>query len=102
MRILVDMDGVIADFERGFLTQWRARYPHERFIPLDQRTTYYAMDQYPSELRETVRQICWAPHFYRTLASIEGGPEALAEMKRLGLEVFTGMLFSTRGFFQPA
>ncbi len=39
MRILVDMDGVIADYNQEFLQRWRTRYPdkgqndHQRRFP---------------------------------------------------------------------
>ena len=33
MRILIDMDGVIADFEGEFLRRWKETHPDKEFIP---------------------------------------------------------------------
>jgi len=86
--VLVDMDGVIADFEGGFLKNWRERHPDKPSIPLEHRTTFYIADQYPQEWRELVRQIMLAPGFYRNLEPIPGSIAALQEMSELGFEVF--------------
>ena len=42
--ILVDIDGVIADFEGGFLKVWCSRYPGKTFIPLEKRQNFYIVD----------------------------------------------------------
>jgi len=34
VRVLVDMDGVLTDFESGFLDRWRELYADRIFIPL--------------------------------------------------------------------
>lgn len=46
LRVLVDMDGVLADFEGGFLKKYRARYPEEPFISLDDRRGFWVSAQY--------------------------------------------------------
>ena len=46
LRVLVDMDGVLADFEGGFLKKYRARYPDEPFIALDDRRGFWVSAQY--------------------------------------------------------
>jgi 5'-nucleotidase len=88
MRILVDMDGVIADLEGGFLKIWRAQYPEKHFIPSEQRTTFYMADQYPDDIKDLVHQIHVMPSFFRSLEPIEGSLKALNEMKEMGHEVF--------------
>lgn len=46
LRVLVDMDGVLADFEGGFLKKYRARFPDEPFISLDDRRGFWVSSQY--------------------------------------------------------
>ena len=88
MRILADMDDVLAEFDRRFLEIWREKYPDKFYVPLEQRTTFYIMDQYPKELHALVQQIYLSSGFCLSLKPAEGGLEALAEMDRNGHEVF--------------
>lgn len=88
VRILVDMDGVIADFEKGFLKNFRKKYPDKDYITLGKRTTFYVKEQYPKEVQEEVKSIYLAPGFYRSLPAIPGSLEALLEINELGHEVF--------------
>lgn len=88
MRILVDMDGVIADFDGEFLKRWRERYPGQYYVPFDQRTTFYVKDSYPEELKPLVAEIVLEPTFFRDMIPISGAKEALLEMDHMGIEVF--------------
>ena len=64
MKILVDMDGVIADLEGGFLKIWRAQYPDKPLIPIEERTTFYMADQYPEDVRDLIHQIQITPSLF--------------------------------------
>jgi len=44
--VLVDMDGVLCDFEGHFLKLFRDLYPDDPFIPLESRNTFYLDEQY--------------------------------------------------------
>ena len=46
LRVLVDMDGVICDFEQSFLDKFRKQHPDEPYIPLNERKGFYIDDQY--------------------------------------------------------
>lgn len=46
LRVLVDMDGVLADFEGGFLKKYRARYPDDPYISLEDRRGFWVSAQY--------------------------------------------------------
>ncbi|MBN2303039.1 MAG: 5'-3'-deoxyribonucleotidase [Anaerolineae bacterium] len=88
MRILVDMDGVIADFEGGFLQRWRDQHPDKSYIPIADRRGFYIQAQYPEDYAPDVRAIFQAPGFFRDLPPIPGGLDALRELDALDHEVF--------------
>ena len=46
LRVLVDMDGVLCDFDTYTLAQYREECPNEPFIPLDERRAFYVVDDY--------------------------------------------------------
>lgn len=85
--ILVDMDGVLCDFEAHFLQRWRARYPDAPWLPLEQRKSHY-LDLDLSGVYDTARthEVISEPGFYATMPPIRGALEALREMAEEGLE----------------
>jgi 5'-nucleotidase len=86
--VLVDMDGVLADFETQFLSKWREAYPKESWVALDERKTHY-VDMDPSGVYDSTRshEIIEAPGFYKTMAPIPGAIEALLALDKLpGIE----------------
>lgn len=88
MRILIDMDGVIADFEGDFLRRWKELHPDKPFIPLEERKGFYVREQYPKEFREHISDIYHAPGFYQNLPPIPGALAALKEIKSSANTVF--------------
>jgi 5'-nucleotidase len=88
MRILVDMDGVIADYDGELLQRWRSRHADKFYIPLEERTTFYVKDNYPEELKPLVAEILLEAGFFRNMLPVPGAKEALEEMQARGLEVF--------------
>lgn len=88
MRILVDMDGVIADFDGEFLKRWQKRHPDKFFVPIEERGTFYVRDSYPDELKPLVTEILLEPSFFREMMPMDGAMEALSEMNEMGWEVF--------------
>jgi 5'-nucleotidase len=86
--VLVDQDGVLADFERGVLAAFRAGYPDAPFIPLADRRGFYVRTQYGPEWAETIDAIVRAEGFFRNLPMIESARTALEEMLETGHDVF--------------
>jgi len=88
MRILIDMDGVISDFDGEFLKRWRQRHPEKFYVPLEKRTSFYVKDSYPEDLKPLVTDILLEPSFFREMMPMTGAIEALNEMNAMGVEVF--------------
>ncbi|KAM9462989.1 5'(3')-deoxyribonucleotidase, mitochondrial [Clarias gariepinus] len=86
LRILVDMDGVIADFEGGFLKKYRQRYPNHPYVSLDERRGFWVSTQY-GELREDLRDkaisIWESKNFFMELEPLPGSVEAVKEMAKM-------------------
>jgi 5'-nucleotidase len=87
MLILVDMDGVIANFELEFLNRWQVRFPTENFIALEDRQGFYIHEQYGPSLHDKVREITSAPGFFRNLPPIEGAIQGIQDLVTYGHEV---------------
>ena len=87
MRILIDMDGVLADLESEFLTRWRERFPNETWVALADRQGFPLKLDYPEHLHDAIRAIIKEPGFYEALPPIEGGRSALEGMESTGVDV---------------
>lgn len=87
MLILIDLDGVLADFEQGFYEAWQASGHDRKVIPLEERRSFYIRDDYPQHLRHAVEAIYTTPGFYRSLPPITGAVESINELLVLGHDV---------------
>lgn len=85
--ILVDMDGVLADFDRGFIKAWKKNFPNHPQVPIKKRKAFRLVDTYPDGLEKEIRGIISSPGFFKNLKLIPGGKEALKKMQDLGHEV---------------
>lgn len=87
MIILVDMDNTLAEFDAGLLKAWRKRYPHEFFVPLEDRTTFHPHKDYPEHLHQKIHDICHAKEFILNLEPVPGGIAAVHAMLAAGHDV---------------
>ncbi|MBD3253412.1 5'-3'-deoxyribonucleotidase [Candidatus Pacearchaeota archaeon] len=81
MIILVDMDGVIADFETGLLNRFKETHPDKQYVPLEKRTNFYVDEDYPEEMRNLLREIYRGKGFYFSLPPVPGSLEVLTELQ---------------------
>jgi 5'-nucleotidase len=87
-RVIVDMDGVLANFELGVHEAFIKQYPEYPAVPLDQRRAFYVKDDYPKHLQPLIEAIYLEKGFYANLKPIEGALVALGEIASSGYEVF--------------
>lgn len=72
MIILLDQDGVLADFEHAFIDAWRARHPDIAPVAFEDRKSFYIREDYAPELRGMAEAIYTAPGFIRNLPPVPG------------------------------
>ena len=87
-RLLVDMDGTIADIEGHFLNIWQQRYPERKAIPLQARTTRYLEDQNPPEWRGDIESILREKNFFANIPPFKKAAETLIELLDEGEDVW--------------
>jgi 5'-nucleotidase len=85
--VLVDMDGVIADFDAAFDAVWRGRYPNRK--PSESAWEHQRIvDRYPEEYRADIYEVLTAPGFTRNMPEVEGAVDGVRSMQAAGLEVY--------------
>ena len=81
LTVLIDMDGVLANFDSEVLNRIQKQYPH---IPiLSARSNFYIADDYP-EHKELVREISDQPGFFESLPLVDSALEGWQRIIDLG------------------
>ncbi len=81
LTILIDMDGVLADFDREVLNRIREQYP---YIPiLSERSNFYISEDYP-EHKELVKEVSDQPGFFNSLPLVDFALEGWQRIIDLG------------------
>ncbi|XP_064605519.1 5'(3')-deoxyribonucleotidase, cytosolic type-like [Liolophura sinensis] len=86
LRVLLDMDMVLADFEEHFLTKYRETYPDAPYVKAEDRDGFWLRDQYEKispNLKDKVQSIYEAEFFFRDLPEIPGAIEAAQEINKM-------------------
>jgi 5'-nucleotidase len=79
--LLLDMDGVLADFMAGFRADWAER-GGSPLLPPDEHTGWDLYGLMPKNERHLVAEVMNAPGFFAELPPVEGAVEAVHEIMR--------------------
>lgn len=84
--ILIDQDGVLADFEKGVQTAWQNSYGTPLPALPDGRKHFYLADDYPA-YKDKLHAIYTAQGFFENLPPIVGAIEAMHALLDAGCDV---------------
>lgn len=80
--ILIDMDGTLVDWDRGFMSRWGSTCEVDR-------SKSYAMEEcVPPEFKQQAIDLFHQEGFFLNLPWMEGALDALREMEAAGLQLF--------------
>lgn len=92
LRVLLDLDQVLADFEGHFLKVFRRKYPDEPYTELEHREGFYIKEQYEKlkpGLGEKCENLWKVKGFFQDLEEVPGSIAAAKEMAQMeGVDVF--------------
>ena len=84
-RLLIDLDGVLADFDLGFVRVWQALGGARPLVAPAARRHFHLRDDYPAAWRDAVTATIAQPGFYRQLLPMPGAQAVLAQLAPLPL-----------------
>eukprot|EP00599_Poterioochromonas_sp_BG-1_P008745 CAMPEP_0173153570 /NCGR_PEP_ID=MMETSP1105-20130129/12939_1 /TAXON_ID=2985 /ORGANISM="Ochromonas sp., Strain BG-1" /LENGTH=635 /DNA_ID=CAMNT_0014069531 /DNA_START=1 /DNA_END=1908 /DNA_ORIENTATION=- len=80
--ILIDMDGVLVDWDKGFLEEWKGK------TTVDRSQSYYMEKCVPESYQKEAELLFHQSGFFLNLPWMEGAQQAIQEMKQEGLQVY--------------
>ncbi len=80
--ILIDMDGVLVDWDKGFLQKWRGR------SVVDRLQSYHMEKCVPAKYQKEAEWLFHQKGFFLNLPWMEGAQQAIQEMKQAGLQLY--------------
>lgn len=80
--LLIDMDGVIAQWYLGFLSKWKELYPNREFIAPKDLKEFYIENIYPEAYGPDILRITRSRGFYLSLPTMPGAQEALEDIEK--------------------
>lgn len=86
MLILVDMDGVLADFDLHACAELERIHPEVVQVPLEERREFYLKDDYPDD-RDKIIAITSKQGFFANLTMIPGAYAGMLKLVGLGHDV---------------
>jgi 5'-nucleotidase len=75
--LLIDMDGVIADYYGQFVRIWRMRHPGRMIVPAENLKGMYLEDSYPAQYENDIRRVNCSVGFFEGMLPIKGAIAAL-------------------------
>lgn len=92
LRVLVDMDGVLCDFEGHMLSLFQKKFSDEPFVKPEDRNTIFMHKQFEQlkpGLGSKIQSIMYEQDFFLTMPEIEDAVKSVKEMSDIpGVEVF--------------
>lgn len=78
--LLIDMDGVIADYYGHFISIWKKTYPDRVALKASELKGFYFEDSYPAEYTSDIRNITTDIGFFENLPPVPGAVTALTSI----------------------
>lgn len=85
--ILIDQDGVLANYHKRFLEIWKAEHPEKIWVSLEDSTEHDTEKNYPPEYRDVIEEITVRKGFFGSFEPMPGARGALEILLALGHDV---------------